>query len=90
MKKIILILTFLLMASTSWAASLVCDPQAGVTYYILIESGEAKSVPAQTDGSLKYDNMIVGAVYLTAACNSGGCSRTVNLKPSETNNFRAE
>lgn len=90
MKKIILILTFLLMASTSWAESLVCDPQAGVTSYVLIENGEAKTVSAQADGSLRYDNVMLGSVYLAAACNSGGCSKTVNLKPSEPSNFRAE
>lgn len=82
MKKVLLAMAFMLVASTSFAAPfLVCDPQAGVVgYEISGLVGEPVSFIAQPDGSLKYDLASVnnGTYTLTvAACNMWGCSSTV-------------
>lgn len=59
MKKSILAVLIILSfsISTAWAAPfIVCDPQAGVAYYILELNGvETPQFPAQPDGSMKYD-----------------------------------
>jgi hypothetical protein len=81
MKKLLLVMAFMLLASTSFAAPfLVCDPQAGVVgYEITGLVGEPISFVAQADGSLKYDLAAIqnGTYTLTvAACNMWGCSST--------------
>ena len=64
MKKIILIMAMVLMASVSWAAPfLICDPQAGVTLYkfspvppaTILPTWMPASVAAQPDGSIRLD-----------------------------------
>jgi len=64
MKRLILLATFCLvlivLASISFADSLVCDPQAGVTdYRVLGLNPSVTIVTAQPDGSVKYN---VGAM----------------------------
>ena len=80
MKKLLLVVAFMLLASTSFAAPfLVCDPQSGVVGYEITGLGEPVSYIAQPDGSLKYDLSSVnsGTYTLTvAACNMWGCSST--------------
>ena len=80
MKKLLLVMAFMLLASTSFAAPfLVCDPQAGVVGYEITGLGEPVTFVAQADGSLKYDLASVnsGTYTLTvAACNMWGCSST--------------
>jgi hypothetical protein len=42
--------------SVSWAAFLVCDPSTQATHYLVSITGKtATIVPAQADGSLKFD-----------------------------------
>ena len=82
MKKIIMVLAFLLIPSLALAAPfIVCDPQEGVVgYEIKGLSPETINFVAQPDGSLKYDLASVnsGTYTLTvAACNVWGCSSTV-------------
>jgi len=59
MKKIIsMVAGLILLASTAFAGPfLVCDPQEGVTEYVLefTQLGLEITVPAQADGSLRYD-----------------------------------
>ncbi len=60
MKKFILLGIFCLVligfVSISFADSLVCDPQAGVTDYRVLGLDSARTVvTAQPDGSVKYD-----------------------------------
>ena len=58
MKKLILIILFLLLSLTLAQAApfLVCDPQTGVTLYRLTgPAWVSVSVPAQPDGSIKMD-----------------------------------
>ena len=80
MKKLLLVMAFMLLASTSFAAPfLVCDPQAGVVGYEITGSITANFI-AQPDGSLKYD--LASAPngendIQIAACNVWGCSSTV-------------
>lgn len=80
MKKLLLVMAFMLLASTSFAAPfLVTDPQSGVVGYEITGLGEPVSYIAQPDGSLKYDLASVnnGTYTLTvAACNMWGCSST--------------
>jgi len=72
---------FLLMATTAIAAPfLVCDPQDGVETYEVFQDGVLVSgdVPAQSDGSLKYDlqGITPGAYAFTVKACEGlwGCS----------------
>lgn len=80
MKKLLLVMAFMLLASTSFAAPfLVTDPQSGVVGYEITGLGEPVTFVAQADGSLKYDLASVnsGTYTLTvAACNMWGCSST--------------
>ena len=73
MKKLCLILMFVFLPAICLASPFViCDPQAGVTSYVL--TGPAwmpTSVPAQPDGSIKLDvaQSLVGSTSMTAkAC----------------------
>ena len=72
------------------AAYLICDPQIGVKYYVVLEDGQPKRVEAQTDGSLKMENPLSTAKYMAAACNDTGCSETTALKIMIPKNFRGE
>ena len=87
MKKLLLVMAFMLLASTSFAAPfLVCDPQAGVVGYEITGLGEPVTFVAQPDGSLKYDLASVnsGTYALTvAACNVWGCSSTAPFQFSK-------
>ena len=71
MRAILAVLIFLAMAASAQAAPFViCDPQTGVTFYKL--TGPAwvpATVPAQADGSIKWDIAVasVGATTITAA-----------------------
>jgi hypothetical protein len=57
MKKYLLSICILLMASTVFANPfIVCDPQATVTHYkVTGATWVSATVPAQTDGSIKMD-----------------------------------
>jgi len=104
MKKIILIMAIVLMASVSWAGPfLICDPQAGVTHYKLTGPAWVTGiVPAQADGSIRMDvsAALAGSNALTvAACRSDAvwgelCSSTVPFVftrpsvPATTSNIR--
>ena len=81
MKKLLLVMAFMLLASTSFAAPfLVTDPQSGVVGYEITGLATPVNFVAQPDGSLKYDLASVnsGTYTLTvAACNMWGCSSTV-------------
>ena len=86
MKKLLLILSILLLSGASYAAPfLVCDPQAGVVgYEITGLNPETVTFVAQPDGSLKYDLSSVnsGTYTLTvAACNMWGCSAATAADP---------
>lgn len=63
MKKFIVMLFICFIAIPSWlfAADLVCDPQQGVTSYIVEVDGVETYTDAQPDGSLKLN-----IDYLTA------------------------
>ena len=80
MKKLILIIAIVLVASTAYAAPfIVCDPQSGVVGYEITGLGEPVTFVAQPDGSLKYDLASVNSDTYTltvAACNMWGCSST--------------
>jgi hypothetical protein len=81
MKKLILILAVLFLATPAFGAPfLVTDPQEGVVgYEITGLNPETVTFVAQPDGSLKYDLSSVnnGTYTLTvAACNVWGCSST--------------
>jgi hypothetical protein len=85
MKKLLLVMAFMLLASTSFAAPfLVCDPQSGVVGYEITGLGEPVSFVAQPDGSLKYDlaslpnGSYSGSV---AACNMWGCGPATAIAP---------
>ena len=86
MKKLLLVMAFMLLASTSFAAPfLVCDPQEGVVgYEITGLNPETVNFIAQPDGSLKYDlaplpNGSYGGTI--AACNMWGCSAATAADP---------
>ena len=57
MKKILLVVVLLLVATSSYATPyLMCDPQAGVTSYKVTGlSFVTADVPAQADGSIRLD-----------------------------------
>jgi hypothetical protein len=80
MKKLLLVIAFMLVASVSFASPfIVCDPQAGVVGYEITGLGEPVTFVAQPDGSLKYDLASVNSDTYTltvAACNVWGCSST--------------
>ena len=90
MKKLFLsLLCVLAMAGVASAAPfLVCDPQAGVTYYSI--TGDpywTASVPAQADGSLRTDlATIPGGAHTiqVLACNIWGCSSASPFSFSKT------
>lgn len=85
---ILALLGWFILESTANAASIKCDPQSGVEWYILIDNGELKKVAAQADGSLLTD-YIKGHTYWAAACNgNGNCSRSVQLSPMEVTNLK--
>jgi len=104
MKKIFLIVSMVLFASTAWAAPfLVCDPQSGVTHYKVTGPAWVVSpVIAQPDGSVKMDvaESMVGVNALSvAACISDAiwgerCSITIPFSftrpapPVTTSNIR--
>ena len=53
---VIILLALIAAARAQAAPFLICDPQAGVTHYRLQWEGFPEQVvPAQADGSLKYD-----------------------------------
>ena len=62
MKKILALLAgilFLMVGICQAAPFLVCDPQAGVTKYILdIDGVETTTISAQADGSIRYDMVV--------------------------------
>jgi hypothetical protein len=80
MKKLLLVIAFMLVASVSFASPfIVCDPQAGVVGYEITGLGEPVTFVAQPDGSLKYDLASVNSdtyTLIVAACNVWGCSST--------------
>ena len=57
MKKLLIVLAMVLMATQAWANPfIVCDPQATVTHYKVTGAAWVPAtVPAQTDGSIKMD-----------------------------------
>lgn len=62
------------------AVFLVCDPQAGVEFYNVVENGTTTKVTAQADGSIKMDLSGVAEgdhSFQVAACNMWGCSENV-------------
>lgn len=89
---IILVVTLFVLAFAwkSYGDNLVCDPQAGVMYYVVIDNESPVKVVAQADGSLKMENVDTTHIYMAAACNSAGCSRTTNIKPSDPKDARIE
>ena len=80
MKTSLVIIGLLLSNTLVFAAPfLVCDPQEGVATYNVYQDGAeiATEVPAQPDGSLKYDLVAItpGAYEFNAkACDVWGCS----------------
>jgi hypothetical protein len=87
MKKLLLVIAFMLVASVSFASPfLVCDPQDGVAGYEITGVGNSAPVSyvAQPDGSLKYDlaslpnGSYSGSV---AACNMWGCGPATAIAP---------
>jgi hypothetical protein len=53
---VILAVLFVVVGKCIAAPFLICDPQAGVTHYKLQWQGFSEQIlPAQADGSLKYD-----------------------------------
>jgi len=88
--RILLIIIALFLGNTlAFAAPfLVCDPQAGIEYYTVLQDGAeiATDVPAQPDGSLRYDmeGIIPGEYEFNAkACNVWGCSE-VAVDPTQS------
>ena len=85
MKKLLLVIAFMLVASVSFASPfLVCDPQAGVVGYEITGLGDKITFIAQQDGSLRYDLASIqsGTYNLTvAACNMWGCSAATAADP---------
>ncbi len=77
MKKLLLTL-ILIFAFVGWAYAtpfLVCDPQAGVISYNLdIDGAIDSNIPAQPDGSIRYDlaGMAVGAHTFKAQAKGQG------------------
>ena len=70
MKKLLLILSILLLSGASYAAPfLVCDSQAGVVGYEITGLGDKITFIAQQDGSLRYDLASIqsGTYNLTVA-----------------------
>lgn len=84
MKKVLMILVgvlFILVAATEGYCDkpyLVCDPEAGVTDYQVVDNGAAPVVSqALADGSLYYDlsNITEGSHHISViSCNLWGCS----------------
>lgn len=74
MKKLLIVLAMVLMASSAWANPfIVCDPQAGVTSYKVTGAAWATgTVPAQADGSIRMD--IQGAPVGTSNLNFSACA----------------
>jgi hypothetical protein len=69
MKKYLLLLSLL-------SPFLVCDPQAGVTYYMIDDPWFQTPHPAEPDGSIRYDvGLATGMHNINArACDERGCS----------------
>lgn len=95
MKRLSLLLTILLIpASLSAAPFLVCDPQAGVDYYLI--TGDpywTTFVPAQPDGSIRSDVAAIGfgghtiqlqACKAASTTEVGGCSDPTPFTFSKT------
>lgn len=62
MKSLVLAIALVFMASMAFGASLVCDPQAGVTYYdVEVDGVVIPDVPAEGDTTLLF-----GVDYLPA------------------------
>jgi len=82
--KTITILILLLSASVTFAGPfLVCDPNSDTDTYEVYKDGVllAANIPAQSDGSLKYDLVSVSPgqyTWTAKACNIWGCSDQSN------------
>lgn len=56
MKTLLFTILFVLVATVAWGASLVCDPQAGVTLYNLDVDGTiTQNIAAEPDGSIIHN-----------------------------------
>lgn len=70
--KVLAIFILVLLPAVCYANPfLVCDPQAGVTKYIIeLNGNETEVVMAETDGSLKYDlaGLPPGSYIFKAKC----------------------
>lgn len=85
---IMLALVLFILESISNADSIKCDPQAGVEFYIVVDNGELKKVPAQADGSLLTAYTKGHTYWATACIGTGNCSRSVQLSPMDVTNFK--
>ena len=70
------------------APFLICDPQAGVDKYEVYQDGSeiATDIPAQPDGSLRYDlaGVTPGSYEFNAkACDVWGCS-ALSANPTQS------
>jgi len=86
MRRVLFTLFVLFIATSAFAQPyLVCDPQAGVVRYEIANLGllSSTTIPAQTDGSIKYDiaTLAVGTYTIAVrACNDlWGCSVPANF-----------
>jgi hypothetical protein len=63
MKLFLIVIAVLAMASAAYAVDLVTDPMTGVLNYEVDVDGAVVVVPAETDGSLKFnvDGLNAGA-----------------------------
>jgi hypothetical protein len=89
MKTLLIIIGLLSYNTLAIAAPfLACDPQEGVESYTVYQDGVeiATDVPAELDGSLKYDMVGItpGSYEFNArACNVWGCS-AVSPNPTQS------
>lgn len=89
MKTFIIIIGLLLCNTLAGAAPfLICDPQQGVDKYEVYQDGTeiATDIPAQPDGSLRYDmaGITPGSYEFNAkACGVWGCS-TLSANPTQS------
>ena len=73
-----------------WAATIVCDPQPGINYYVVLVNDIPQRVEAQADGSLRLEVTDTTAIYKAAACNQWECSHTVTVAPGAPNRMRMQ
>lgn len=85
---ILVLLSWFVLESTVNAAVLECDPQPGITYYVVLVNDVPQRVEAQEDGSLKMEITDSAAIYKAAACNKWECSHTVTVVPGVPNRMR--